>query len=70
MARNKFPGSGISLDALCKRYKIDNPLTDAIRKRIYQIEKQLYKRQRLNEDYIINKDQFLFPETKGDDLPE
>ena len=21
-------------------------------------------------DYIINKDQFLFPETKGDDLPE
>ena len=24
MARNKFPGSGISLDALCKRYKIDN----------------------------------------------
>ena len=24
MARNKFPGSSISLDALCKRYKIDN----------------------------------------------
>ena len=24
IARNKFPGSGISLDALCKRYKIDN----------------------------------------------
>ena len=24
LARNKFPGSGISLDALCKRYKIDN----------------------------------------------
>ena len=24
LARNKFPGSGISLDALCKRFKIDN----------------------------------------------
>ena len=24
IARNKFPGSGISLDALCKRYNIDN----------------------------------------------
>ena len=24
IARNKFPGSGISLDALCRRYKIDN----------------------------------------------
>jgi DNA polymerase-3 subunit epsilon len=24
LARNKFPGSQISLDALCKRYRIDN----------------------------------------------
>ena len=24
IARDKFPGSGISLDALCKRYNIDN----------------------------------------------
>ncbi len=24
IARNKYPGSGISLDALCKRYRIDN----------------------------------------------
>ena len=24
MARDKFPGSQISLDALCKRYRIDN----------------------------------------------
>ena len=24
LAREKFPGSSISLDALCKRYKIDN----------------------------------------------
>ena len=24
MARDKFPGSPVSLDALCKRYKIDN----------------------------------------------
>ncbi len=24
LARDKFPGAGISLDALCKRYKIDN----------------------------------------------
>ena len=24
LARDKFPGSGVSLDALCKRYRIDN----------------------------------------------
>ena len=24
LARNKFPGSGTSLDALCKRYRVDN----------------------------------------------
>ena len=24
MAKDKFPGSPVSLDALCKRYKIDN----------------------------------------------
>ena len=24
LARDKFPGSSISLDALCKRYRIDN----------------------------------------------
>ena len=24
LARNKFPGSSISLDALCKKYRIDN----------------------------------------------
>ena len=24
LARNKFPGSSVSLDALCKRYRIDN----------------------------------------------
>ena len=24
MARNKFPGSPVSLDALCKRYRVDN----------------------------------------------
>ena len=24
IARDKYPGSGISLDALCKRYRIDN----------------------------------------------
>ena len=24
LARNKFPGSSISLDALCKRFRIDN----------------------------------------------
>ena len=26
LARNKFPGSQVSLDALCKRYRIDNSL--------------------------------------------
>ena len=24
LARNKFPGSPVSLDALCKRYRVDN----------------------------------------------
>ena len=24
IARDKFPGSGVSLDALCRRYRIDN----------------------------------------------
>ena len=24
LARNKFPGSSVSLDALCKRYRVDN----------------------------------------------
>ena len=24
LARDKFPGSSVSLDALCKRYRIDN----------------------------------------------
>jgi DNA polymerase-3 subunit epsilon len=24
LARDKFPGSPVSLDALCKRYRIDN----------------------------------------------
>ena len=24
LARDKFPGSSISLDALCKRYRVDN----------------------------------------------
>ncbi len=28
LARNKFPGSGISLDALCKRFRIDNSKRD------------------------------------------
>ena len=28
LARNKFPGSSISLDALCKRYRIDNSIRE------------------------------------------
>tara|TARA_B100000989_G_C19495252_1_gene451700 strand:- start:613 stop:1278 length:666 start_codon:yes stop_codon:yes gene_type:complete len=28
IARNRFPGSGISLDALCKRFRIDNSKRD------------------------------------------
>ena len=28
IARNKYPGSQISLDALCKRYRIDNSKRD------------------------------------------
>ena len=28
LAKNKFPGSSVSLDALCKRYRIDNSKRD------------------------------------------
>ena len=35
LARDKFPGSGISLDALCKRYRIDN----SERKKTYRLNR-------------------------------
>ena len=28
LARNKFPGASVSLDALCKRYRIDNSIRE------------------------------------------
>jgi hypothetical protein len=74
--KNKFKPFSISegmeeaYKKIAKRYEIDNPLTDAIRKRINQIEKQLFKRQRLNEDYILKEGDFVFPETKGENLPK
>jgi hypothetical protein len=63
--RNKFKPLEIS-DNMKKKYKdmserknIENPLNKKVQKRIKKIIKRL-KKQRLNKDYIIDKDKFLF----------
>ena len=63
--RNKFKPLTIS-DNMEKKYKeladrkgIENPLNKKVKKRIKKIIKRL-KKQRLNKDYVIDKDKFLF----------
>ena len=63
--RNKFKPLEIS-DNMEKKYKemaerkgIQNPLNKKVKKRIKKIIKRL-KKQRLNKDYVIDKDKFLF----------
>jgi len=65
--KNKFKPLTIS-DNMEKKYKeladrkgIENPLNKKVKKRIKRIIKRL-KKQRLNKDYIIDKDKFLFKE--------
>jgi hypothetical protein len=65
--KNKFKPLTIS-DNMQKKYKelaerkgIENPLNKKVKKRIKKIIKRL-KKQRLNKDYVIDKDKFLFKE--------
>ena len=71
MAREKFPGSQVSLDALCKRYRIDNTkrvkhtaLIDCdLLSKIY-INLTDQKEPTLNfENNDINKDDLNLPKT-------
>jgi len=63
--KNKFKPFEISegmkdkYKELSERKGIENPLNKKVKKRIKRIIKRL-KKQRLNKDYIIDKDKFLF----------
>ena len=46
---------------LADKYNIPNPLSKRILKRINKIEKKL-KKQKLNKDFIIDEERYLFPE--------
>jgi len=46
---------------LSKKYNIPNPLSKRIKKQIDRIEKRLTK-QRLNKDFIIDEERYLFNE--------
>ena len=65
--RNKFNPFGVTdgmkdaYERLADKYKIPNPLSKRILKRINKIEKKL-KKQRLNKDYIIDEERYLFNE--------
>jgi len=65
--RNKFNPFGVTdgmQDAykrLADKYNIPNPLSKRILKRINKIEKKL-KKQKLNKDFIIDEERYLFNE--------
>ena len=65
--RNKFNPFGVSdgmkdaYERLADKYNIPNPLSKRILKRINKIEKKL-KKQRLNKDFIIDEERYLFNE--------
>jgi len=65
--RNKFNPFGVTdgmkdaYERLADKYNIPNPLSKRILKRINKIEKKL-KKQRLNKDYIIDEERYLFNE--------
>ena len=75
--RNKFNPFGVTdgmkdaYERLSDKYNIPNPLSKRILKRINKIEKKL-KKQRLNKDFIIDEERYLFNEQnifeKGIDL--
>ena len=49
------------INKISEKYNIPNPLSKRILKRINKIEKKL-KKQRLNKDFIIDEERYLFPE--------
>ena len=65
--KNKFNPFGVSdsmkdaYERLAETYDIPNPLSKRILKRISKIEKKL-KKQKLNKDFIIDEERYLFPE--------
>ena len=65
--RNGFNPFGVTdgmkdaYERLADKYNIPNPLSKRILKRIDKIEKKL-KKQRLNKDYIIDEERYLFNE--------
>jgi hypothetical protein len=65
--RNKFNPFGVTdgmkdaYERLADKYNIPNPLSKRILKRINKIEKKL-KKQRLNKDFIIDEERYLFNE--------
>jgi hypothetical protein len=64
---NKFNPFGVTdgmkdaYERLSEKNNIPNPLSKRILKRINKIEKKL-KKQRLNKDFIIDEERYLFPE--------
>jgi len=65
--KNKFNPFGVTdgmkdaYERLAEKYNIPNPLSKRILKRVNKIEKRL-KKQRLNKDFIIDEERYLFPE--------
>jgi hypothetical protein len=65
--RNKFNPFGVTdgmkdaYERLADKYNIPNPLSKRILKRVNKIEKKL-KKQRLNKDFIIDEERYLFNE--------
>ena len=65
--KNKFNPFGVTdgmkdaYERLSEKYNIPNPLSKRILKRINKIEKKL-KKQKLNKDFIIDEERYLFPE--------
>ena len=71
--KNKFKpfditeGMEDAYEKISKRYGIDNPLTRQLKRRIKLLKRKL-KKQKLNEDYILEHEkEYLFPEKDSDE---
>ena len=72
--KNKFKpfditeGMEDAYEKMSKRYGIKNPLTTQLKRKIRQLRRKL-KKQKLNQDYILeHEEKYLFPDKK--DQPE
>ena len=71
---NRFKPFSISKNVIAAYEKesrekgIPNPLNDKVLKQLGKIESKLYK-QRLNQDFIINVEDYLLPEPKTSMIP-